>query len=287
MRGNFCCDFGDDGITAHWSDKLLVTGNFVWGGTGSFTGANSGIEIDDGMRGSVVCDNNVWDLLCYSDPLVAGAASTGILCKGHGASTHPPGSPSAEATQVLGNRVSHCVEGIAAHNNATIATQAHTLIEANVVEYMTSCGIRSTGGFDLAIIGNKIHYTCRELQNSGPVRCTGSTDMLTVSGNIIRQGGQAGYAINIIGALVGQAVVNGNNIKDVYQGIRVDNPNMSVVGNTVIGGAPARGTPSQGLVTTASVASSVIVGNILKGFTTNIDTSVIGAANQVANNVVV
>jgi hypothetical protein len=41
-------DFGDDGITTHWSAGIAIVGCKCWGAAASYSGSSNGFEIDDG-----------------------------------------------------------------------------------------------------------------------------------------------------------------------------------------------------------------------------------------------
>jgi hypothetical protein len=280
IEGCRVSDHGDDGITAHAARKLVIRGNFCLGGIGDHAVGCSGIEVDDWCRKAVVEGNHVSDMLPYVT-LTAGAGSVGITVKGHS------GTPTADSAIVSGNFVDHCFEGINVHNNTSIRCTKDAIIANNIVEETLSCGIRAFFGFDLTVMGNHVKKSCREVQDSGAIRVTNDTMSRKVLGNTIVNSGKADFGIYLsfeTTAPVAQNVQD-NIMRDVYQAIRMTDPNMIVTGNNCVAGTTVRGTPAKGVAPTAAATNSLLALNRFVGFTDGIDTALAPVSLTAANNV--
>jgi len=273
-------DHGDDGITTHGAHRIIIRGNYCWGGMGSISGGSSGIEVDDWCRKAIIEGNHVWDMLPHSE-LVPGSGSVGIIAKGHDT------TPSADSAIISKNFVSRCFEGIAVHNNTTIRRVKDAIVTDNILEDFISCGIRTYSGYDLSVCGNHIKKSCRDVQDSGAIRMTNDAMTRKVNENTIINSGKADFAIYLAHDTVAPIAQNVQNniLNGVYQALRMVDPNMIVSGNNCTAGTTVRGAAGKGVAPAATATSSLLTSNRFVGFSTGADMTMAPVSLVADNNV--
>ena len=151
-------DFGDDGITTHFSSRISIAQCVAWLGSGSYSGSSAGIEIDDGSQDVTISG-------CLTSDCVVGIqvqghegrqAARNVSINGCIASTcvygfrfQQPGAagavPAGQVT-VKGGSAVNCTNGVTINNYRTTIMDGVTFPGCSkIVSSVSSDSVRSTG----------------------------------------------------------------------------------------------------------------------------------------------
>lgn len=66
-------DFGDDGISPHWSSRIVISNCVCWAAAATYSGSSNGVECDDGSHDITITDCIAYD--CVNGFMVQGHSS--------------------------------------------------------------------------------------------------------------------------------------------------------------------------------------------------------------------
>lgn len=269
IANNYCTDFGDDGITTHWINRVLITGNFIWHSKTIASPGSSGIECDDGTRYAVVQNNTIWE--CDLED------ATGISIKGHA------DAPAGHTATITGNIIRKCSVGFSAHHVSGVEHNGEDIVFSNnVLKDIRQRGVWLNKCKSAVVNGNILHRVSLYIDDSA-IRLTEINAGVIISNNTIDDSGLSSFAIFLHNTTV-DPVITGNIVRNCISGIYGNCPGATITGNRVVAGTPTGGgTAATGLLVGAQMVNGLAVGNNITGFANNVNGTAPGSA-VVANN---
>ena len=129
-------DFGDDGITTHWSKRIVIDQCFNRDAAGSYSAGSNGYEIDDGSSEVTIANSD------------AEACANGVMVQGHA-----PYNVPASLAKLIGVSVRNCSQGFQFNYTGIVSNLAARVMAQNISASNCVQGIRVDGFSDVGVTG--------------------------------------------------------------------------------------------------------------------------------------
>lgn len=238
-------DFGDDGVTTHWSSDITITDCLFWASAGTYSASSNGVEVDDGSHDVVVTG-------CISID-----TNSGFIAQGH------TGRLAAHDVSFVNCVATGCVYGfrLAASGTRDATTCGKNIsITGGIAKNSSAVAVFTTNYSNVAVSGLVMDGNLRPWTTTGDL---GANSNIGFSRCVIDQAGSAnGCELNSQIANCTNYIVEGCLIRNVSAGTTVSIGKDGVVfrNNTVEDCSAA-----SAVVAVSAGVAVVVEGNRLTG----------------------